>query len=156
MYKLLIHKILNNMNKKFTLFLIFSVSVSLSNAQLSITSGVTPQQLVNTIVGQGISAYNISFTGDTTMVGIFNASGSNIGLQNGIILTSGKAMNAIGPNQSGSIAGLLGLPGDPILDSLAGVPTEDACILEFDFMPQSSSVTFRYVFGSDEYPEFVC
>ncbi len=41
------------------------------------------------------------------------------------------------------------------LTSLAGTETQNAAILEFDFIPISDSVSFRYVFGSDEYPEFV-
>src|SRR5690606_34479356 len=39
--------------------------------------------------------------------------------------------------------------------AIAGVDTENAAILEFDFIPLSDTVRFRYVFGSDEYPEFV-
>jgi hypothetical protein len=31
----------------------------------------------------------------------------------------------------------------------------DAAVLEFDFVPYSDTVKFRYVFGSEEYPEFV-
>ena len=33
--------------------------------------------------------------------------------------------------------------------------TEDAAILEFDFVPSSDTVTFNYVFASEEYLDFV-
>jgi gliding motility-associated-like protein len=46
-------------------------------------------------------------------------------------------------------------PGDPILDAISGVETFNAAILEFDFIPQSDTVKFRYVFGSEEYNDFV-
>ncbi|HIF14547.1 MAG TPA: PKD domain-containing protein [Bacteroidetes bacterium] len=34
-------------------------------------------------------------------------------------------------------------------------PTNDACILEFDVTPIGDTIKFNYVFGSDEYPEFI-
>jgi hypothetical protein len=46
-------------------------------------------------------------------------------------------------------------PGDAYLTSVAGVTTENAAILEFDFVPQSDSIKFKYVFGTDEYMEYV-
>ena len=39
--------------------------------------------------------------------------------------------------------------------ALAGVATNDAAILQFDFVPQFSTVQFDYVFGSEEYLEYV-
>ena len=43
------------------------------------------------------------------------------------------------------------------MDSLTlfGFITLDAAILEFDFIPYGDSVAFTYVFGSEEYPEYV-
>ncbi|MEM9023126.1 MAG: choice-of-anchor L domain-containing protein, partial [Bacteroidota bacterium] len=46
-------------------------------------------------------------------------------------------------------------PGDSDLVTLAGVNTNDAAILFFDFIPSSDTVKFNYVFASEEYPEFV-
>ena len=37
---------------------------------------------------------------------------------------------------------------------MAGFQTYDASVLQFDFVPSGSTVSFRYVFGSDEYPEY--
>ncbi|MBN2728134.1 MAG: choice-of-anchor L domain-containing protein, partial [Bacteroidales bacterium] len=37
-----------------------------------------------------------------------------------------------------------------------GNTTYDAAVLEFDFIPSSDTVRFFYVFGSEEYPEYVC
>jgi hypothetical protein len=36
-----------------------------------------------------------------------------------------------------------------------GIQTFNAAVLEFDFVPLSDTVQFRYVFGSEEYPEYV-
>ncbi len=47
--------------------------------------------------------------------------------------------------------------GDADLQALIGGNTSyQAAVLEFDFMPTANTVSFRYVFGSEEYPEYVC
>lgn len=45
--------------------------------------------------------------------------------------------------------------GDPDLTAIAGVPTFDACVLEFDFVPEYNYTWFQYVFCSEEYHEYV-
>jgi hypothetical protein len=48
-----------------------------------------------------------------------------------------------------------GSPGSGLLSGLiGGAQTFNATTLEFDFVPYSDTVRFRYVFGSEEYPEF--
>ena len=32
--------------------------------------------------------------------------------------------------------------------------SNNSAVLEFDFIPQGTTVSFQYVFGSEEYPEF--
>jgi len=40
-------------------------------------------------------------------------------------------------------------------EALAGFPSYDAAVLEFDFVPTANQVVFQYAFASDEYPEWV-
>jgi len=47
-------------------------------------------------------------------------------------------------------------PGDPDLDILHGQNTNNATILEFDFIPFRNQLSVDYVFVSKEYPNFVC
>jgi gliding motility-associated-like protein len=119
---------------------------------------MTPQQLVqNVLLGPGVTAFNITYTGAPVAIGEFsNGATSNLGLANGVLLTSGDIINAPGPNTVGGATGANNLPGDPDLDAIMS-PTMsfDACILEFDFIPTGDTVKFRYVFASEEYPEFV-
>ncbi len=91
-----------------------------------------------------------------------NGATTNLGLGNGLALTSGCLTNALGPNSSNRIScpssnnqPNLG-PGDADLTNLAGFATNDACILEFDLTSIGTEVSFQYVFASDEYPEYVC
>ena len=131
-----------------------------SLAQLSTSTGQTPAQLVqNVLVGNGVAATNIQYTGAATAIGSFSGS-TNIGLRSGIIITTGTVLNngdgPQGPNNSSGAGIDNGAGSNALLDAIAGNSTFNAAILEFDFVPQSDSIKFRYVFGSEEYPEYVC
>lgn len=144
--------------------IIFALILTLSiNAQLVVTTGaLTPTQYVqNVLVGGGVTVSNVTFSGQSNQIGEFNATATNplMGINNGIILATGDVNLAIGPNNSGSASlggGNFGA-GDSDLDILegTGVGTNDAAILEFDFVPTGDTVKFNFVFGSEEYPEFV-
>ncbi|KAL9180852.1 hypothetical protein ACHAXT_011305 [Thalassiosira profunda] len=79
----------------------------------------------------------------------------------GIIMSSGLPENIVGPNDSGSETESWGLPGDADLNALVSSGTNDACVIEFQFAcpPETAAFTpevnFNYVFGSEEYLEYV-
>jgi gliding motility-associated-like protein len=126
-----------------------------THAQLTVVGGLTATQMANIIAGPGITTSNAIYTGPAISSGSFNGSASNIGITSGVLLTCGDINMAIGPNNLGS-QGVDNLaPGNSDLDGIAGASTYDAVELEFDFVSQSSNVSFRYVFGSEEYPEWV-
>lgn len=128
-------------------------------AQLAVTPGLTPTQLASMLAGQGVQVFNVTYTGSAQAEGSFTATGTNLGLDSGIVLSTGNAIDAIGPNTVDNSGVDLLQPGDPDLDTLltsTGTLTQDAAILEFDFIPQNDTVDFRYVFASEEYPEYVC
>jgi len=64
--------------------------------------------------------------------------------------TEGKPQGPSGPANSTQF----GEPGDAELTLLSGFQTYDASVLEFNFVPQHSTVQFSYVFGSEEYSDF--
>ncbi|MES2140699.1 MAG: choice-of-anchor L domain-containing protein [Bacteroidota bacterium] len=149
--------------KKFhSLFLGFVFPVLLfistfAKAQLTVSGALTPSQLVQTVLlGSGVTATNITYNGAPLAIGAFVGSSSNIGLAAGVLMTCGDITNAVGPNNASSSSIDNSLPGDPDLDQIMS-PTlsYDATILEFDFTPTSDTVKFRYVFGSEEYMEYV-
>lgn len=126
-----------------------------SYAQLTIDVSQTPAQLVqNVLLGSGITASNITFTGNPLAVAAFSGP-SNMGIPSGVILTSGNASLCAGAGSTFASLNNL-LPGDSDLDQYdaMGVGSHDATIIEFDFVPTSDSLKFRYVFGSEEYPNF--
>lgn len=150
------------MKKFYTLIFILLISLLLlpnkqGQAQIVIDTSYTPQQLVqNFLIGQGVIASNISYTGVPQSIGYFyNGGTTNLGLDSGIVLASGDV--TLIPNQSSGSAGQnISLPGNSLLQSLIpNFTTYDAVLIEFDFIPVSDTIKFRYIFGSDEYPEFV-
>lgn len=126
-----------------------------STSQVSINTGLTPQQLVQTMLGIGVSATNVTFTGTLTATGGFIEPSNSFNIRNGIVLTSGNPNRIPGPNNMDSASVDNFLPGDSLLDLYTTAFTQDATILEFDFVPSSDSIAFNYVFGSEEYNEFV-
>lgn len=144
------------MIKNFWGFFLASIFVQNSFAQLTVNGTLTPQELVQTIlIGNGVSASNITYTGAPVAIGMFNSSNSNVGFNTGILLTTGTIANAIGPNNSGNTGTDNFRPGDSDLNTLVTVTTQDAAVLEFDFVPASDTLRFNYVFASEEYIEWV-
>jgi gliding motility-associated-like protein len=135
--------------------IVFFFGLISAQAQLVVSSAMTPQQWVqDVLIGAGIQSSNVTYTGGATAGGTFGGT-SNIGLNSGVILTSGNISWAPGPNAGCGSGTGLNLPGDPDLSLACGKVTHDACILEFDFIPESDTVKFRYVFSSEEYNEYV-
>ena len=134
------------------------------HAQIVLSNAQTPAALVQSVLlGPGVTVSNITFNGVpantiTEQVGSFNGVNTTLGMAQGLILATGDVMNAAGPNNSGSSSmggGNFG-QGDPDLAVLSSPQTvNDAAVLEFDFVPNGDSLKFDFVFGSDEYLEFV-
>lgn len=150
------------MRLKFYTLLFSLFLANILKSQLTTTQTLTPQQLVqNVLLGGGVSATNITYTGNANAIAQFFATpGTNLGVPSGIFLSTGHASTANangpqGPNNSGSTGTNWSGAGDPLLNVVSGVTTFDASILEFDFVPTGDSVKFRYCFGSEEYPEYV-
>ncbi|MFB0926390.1 MAG: choice-of-anchor L domain-containing protein, partial [Vicingaceae bacterium] len=145
--------------KKISILLFIVLLSTKIDAQLIINTGImTPTQYVqNVLVGTGVTVSNVLFTGTTGQIGEFDSQNANVGINEGLILSSGNVINAVGPNNDGGFGtsdNLLG-PGDPDLQSLSGIAMNDVAILEFDFIPSGDSIKFNYVFASEEYMEFV-
>ncbi|MFH0894473.1 MAG: choice-of-anchor L domain-containing protein [Bacteroidota bacterium] len=138
--------------------LVFFVFPKITFSQLLVNSASTPTQMVNNILsGYGVTVSNITYTGGIASKGTFtNGNFTNLGLNSGIILSTGNAAGIANP-ATFHMSNNLGLTGDANLNAINnGCNTFDACILEFDFVPVSDTVSFRYVFGSEEYPNYVC
>lgn len=121
----------------------------------------TPEALVAQLLGDDTPVSNVSYTGSPLAAGAFSGF-EDLGIDSGVYLATGDGAGVegdsslYGPNQWSNATTDLGEPGDSDLDALvAPDTTNDAAVLEFDFVPDATSVTFSYVFGSEEYEEYV-
>lgn len=109
--------------------------------------------------GQNIKVSNINYTGYSRASGFFeNGNATRLKMEAGIILSSGVAIGAKGPNNDkGKTSVDVGsnMPGSALLDKFATGKTFDAVILQFDFIPQTEQIVFNYIFASEEYLEYV-
>ena len=127
--------------------------------QISVDNNITDQEIID-----NVGTPQTLITIDTIKCasgayGTFQASDlSDLGLSKGLLLTSGSTNNAIGPNTGGGTTTIAGTPGDADLDYLSslggGQLSNDACIVELDVFVATDELTFEYVFGSEEYPEY--
>jgi len=134
----------------------------------TVTSGLTLEEYVNDILlGSGVEAFNIELTGSPSQVGYLEGA-TGIPLTEGLILSSAQAENVACPDDfGGDVPFGEGVSGEPDLLTIANsVPgmigqtfnvssVNDVCILEFDFIATGDTVKFNYIFGSDEYLEWV-
>jgi gliding motility-associated-like protein len=132
-----------------------------ATGQINVSDNQTAQQLAEKLTGSGVNISNATLNCSTVANGIFNVVSSNLGLDSGIVLTSGRALTdngleGINGPESLEPSNDLNMPGDNDLNILSGQATEDACILEFDFIPAGDTIRFDYVFGSVEYQDFSC
>ncbi len=141
----------------YTLVLSASILISLSAyAQITINEAATPEEMVESLIGLGVSYSNVTYTGANQASGEFlNGSTTNLGIDNGVFLTSGAWYNIAGPNSQCGASAANGLPGDLTLNMICLAITYDASVLEFDFIPQNDTIKCIFVFGSEEYNEFV-
>ena len=121
----------------------------------TLSEGSTPQALVDTLLGGGLTVSNVAYTGSPLATGTFTGMDA-IGFGSGIVLDTGEANEVVGPNEIEDNSTDFGLPGDSSLDTIVTpLETFDASVLEFDFVPAADTVRFEYVFGSEEYNNFV-
>lgn len=120
----------------------------------------------NVLIGPGIEVGQIKHVGMIGGLGQFDADPKIIGVKSGLILSTGNADSILGPNKSSRFTSTTILPeskllvkdlrrGDKDLNRLSGGRTTDITVIEFDFVPVKNVLEFNYVFGSEEYPEFV-
>jgi len=89
-------------------------------------------------------------------MGYFQKATSNFPIAEGIILTTGIASSAMGPNNTGGKSDLMVIgASDPDLSTISGEDMNDAAVLEFDFVPAGNTMEFKYMFSSEEYLEYV-
>ncbi|WP_294733078.1 T9SS type B sorting domain-containing protein [uncultured Flavobacterium sp.] len=131
------------------------LSKTVSAQYIQVDDTYTAQELVEALVANSCaSVSNISINGSSegTSYGYFTSGTSNFPFENGIVLTTGLATSATGPNSSLLSEGATDWSGDTDLQQALQVNnTTNATVLEFDFIPLTDVISFDYIFSSEQY-----
>jgi gliding motility-associated-like protein len=161
-----------------SVFLCFPFAAAISQAiNVSTTTYTVPQLVTDVLFGSTASGgggcagaiTNVTWStgtnfGSTNGIGYFQNANPSFPMSAGVILTTGNALNAPGPNTGTLSDGSTAWPGDTQLFNYitalgidAGLTDyNNATILEFDFTPLTNTMSFDFLFASDEYGTFQC
>lgn len=136
--------------------LLFTLSATAQFIQVDDT--YTAQELVEALMANSCTQVsNATVQGSPTVsrsYGYFNAGSSGFPFTGGVVLSSGLASSAPGPNAATLSDGGANWAGDSDLEEAINTQdSENATILEFDFIPLTNNISFDYIFASEEYLE---
>ena len=159
------------MRNYFFIFFIFFSLTSYSQISVDLNSPYdSPVYLIdNVLLGGGVTASNHNYQGDSVQIAFFDATNTSLGINTGIVMATGE-VSVLDPSFTSTFPILPNTVTDPDLLNVANsVPPllpsphtnsftvssiNDVAVLEFDFIPTSDSLSFNYVFGSEEYFAF--
>ena len=138
-------------------------------ALVSNTTLFSPQQLVNTVLANNpcVSITNVTTStgtnfGSVNGIGYFTNTNPTFPMSSGMILSTGNAASANGPNTTTLSDGSTAWLGDADLESIITAATgqamnsKNATKLEFDFTTINEFMSFNFLFASEEYGTFQC
>ena len=150
----------NRKNIYISILIIFVVT-KCCYAQIAVTNNPpfnNPENIVNDVLlGDGIQTSNWIWQNGENNIGYFDGNNANVGFTEGVIMSTGGidfVTNGMGAGP--------GISGDVDLEialsqlGMTGFSVNNVTILEFDFVAESESMAFNYVFGSMEYTSFTC
>ena len=165
------------MKLKIIAFVLFFSAINMIGQSIIVNDANDPQtnlsaeELIQQVLVSGSSCINITLTnlaenpdGTSNLSerswGYFKDGGSNFPFEEGIILSSGFAVSAEGPNDlTGTSDTGTGWGGDidikTILDNQYGtnVDTNNATSFEFTFISSLNEINFEFIFASEEYED---
>ena len=113
--------------------------------------------------GSCVDVTHVDYIGKARQKTFFEGSQSGLGVNAGILLTTGESSVAVGPNDEDGAAGGYGTdfpnnqtPFSQFLQQTTGTTTSfDWSLLHLTIVPHIDSIGFQYVFASEEYCEYV-
>lgn len=106
--------------------------------------------------GTCVDVSSVEYLGEPKQLAFFEGSQSGLGVNAGILFTTGDSQGAVGPNnQDGSSTGYGNSTPDSLLGSITIGSLFDRSMLHLSIVPHTDSIGFQYVFASEEYCEYV-
>jgi len=140
---------------RFLIFISVIALCSISEGQLKVTGGASSATIQNYLFGPGVKISNISIKcSGLNQFGTFNAQATQLGIDSGLLITTGTIQEAVGPdNQCCSSITVGTTSHDACIAAEVGLAERqfDPCIIEFDIIPTCDTFNVSYVFGSEEY-----
>jgi len=125
------------------------------NVQSLVTSPEsTGSLLAAELVGTGVTGFGNEQTSGGAGLGVFEEGSYTIGLESGVIVSTGPVAGAMGPNLSETTSGIASGAGDLDLDATTATTSVDSSSLEFDFQVDGtdpSHLFLQVVFASEEF-----
>lgn len=146
----------------FTLFMCF-FSIGMKAQNIVVDASKTPEELVKNILinSSCINIGTVNASGNPSNTGqsyaYFNSGTSSFPFTGGIVLSTSASKHAAGPFIQANSEGFTNnnWPGDPDLNqALNNTQSRQATVLEFDFLALTNSISFNYVFASNEYQTY--
>ncbi len=118
----------------------------------------TPESLIsNVFLGDGVEVTNITYNGDDLAVGYFTNGLDNVGIDRGIVMSSGFAGDVPGGEGGITSGDTQGVTGNDYLEEITDASSvNDVSLYSITFVPTSDTLRFKYTFASEEYPNFAC
>ena len=125
---------------------------------MTIVTPLSATALATTLLGSGVTLSGTpTFLGSPAQAGSFTNAPALVGFSSGIILSSGNVSYAgstyAGADLPSTDEGGAGYA--PLNALIGGQATYDAAVLQFSFIPNTSTIYFSYVFASAEYPVYI-
>ncbi|MCE3227400.1 MAG: hypothetical protein K0S32_1951 [Bacteroidetes bacterium] len=131
------------------------------------------QNILQSLVGDGVvlKNYSVSKAWSDEAFGYFEDGKARLGMKKGLLMTTGGITGLCGKNTKPDMSNYTHRTADPNYRTTGNQPvfsspdlesyigknqkTFDAVVIEMDIVPTADSLSFNYVFGSEEYDEFV-
>ncbi|MCK6695072.1 MAG: choice-of-anchor L domain-containing protein, partial [Thermoanaerobaculia bacterium] len=153
--------------------ILFCTITPTAGQQMQVTDAAsapyTPGNLIpNVFLGEGVEVVNVVFKGAPPAVGYFSNGLQAVGLERGIVLTTGAVESDLTlpfthfgcDGTGGNFAGVQALLSvqqfDTDLAQLSSGTFWDLTTYTITFVPTADTLRFRYCFASEEYPEYSC
>lgn len=154
---------MNNFNALSLVFFLCFLSVKTEAQNINVDDSRTPEDLAKNVLinSSCIDIGTVSATGNPTSSGksyaYFTKGSSNFPFSGGIVLSTSPSKNAEGPFIKANSEGAINDSwlGDADLNqALQNSESQQATVLEFDFTALTNSISFNYIFASNEYQTY--
>ena len=139
------------------------LSAKIEAQNITVDDTKTPESLVKNVLinSSCINIATVQASGNPASNGAsyasFDSGTSGFPFSNGIILSTSASKNAKGPYIEANSKGIQtsGWPGDDDLEKALNInQSTQSTVLEFDFVALTNSISFNYIFASNEYQTY--